>query len=335
MIGCISVIVPCYRQAHYLRDCIASLQQQTYTDWEAIVVDDGSPDDTEQVVQELARQEPRLRYVRKTNGGLSSARNAGIAVARGAALQFLDADDLLQPNKLQQQADVLECHADVDVVYGGARYFRDEAPLELSFGMYARGPDHDWIQENWLAWQSKPPGFVHRNLFPVCSPLLRRSVVARVGLFDCELPALEDWDFWWRCELQSVRFAYCPADQAHALVRMHGTSMTHESPRIKQAYLRLRRKHLHSLPAGPLRDHHLDELLRATIEAAKAGEAGLIWPLLSSMGNARERLQAIVYVGLHHEWIGRRVFHRVCGLLPWRVRQWLDASLGLRAVRTL
>ena len=89
----ISVIVPCYNQAQYLDECLQSVLDQTYQNWECIIVNDGSPDHTEEVANKWLEKDPRFRYIDKENGGLSSARNAGLKEAKGEWIQFLDCDD--------------------------------------------------------------------------------------------------------------------------------------------------------------------------------------------------------------------------------------------------
>lgn len=79
----ISVIVPCYNQAQYLDECLQSVYDQTYQNWECIIVNDGSPDNTEEIVLQWTKKDARFNYLKKENGGLSSARNAGIDIAKG------------------------------------------------------------------------------------------------------------------------------------------------------------------------------------------------------------------------------------------------------------
>lgn len=98
----ISVIIPCYNQAVYLPEALESLLKQTYTHWEAIVVNDGSPDDTEAVALEYARQFPQIKYVSQSNGGLSAARNKGIEYAQGTYILPLDADDRISPKYMEE-----------------------------------------------------------------------------------------------------------------------------------------------------------------------------------------------------------------------------------------
>src|ERR1700761_1458333 len=100
----VSVIIPCYKQAQYLPEAVESVLAQTYPHVETIVVNDGSPDDTEAVA---GRYGDRIRYVWRPNGGISAARNTGITQARGAYLKFLDSDDLLHPEQIARQMEAL------------------------------------------------------------------------------------------------------------------------------------------------------------------------------------------------------------------------------------
>src|SRR6185437_13050535 len=101
--GKVSVIIPCYNQAHFLTAAVDSVLAQAYTDWECIIVNDGSTDNTESVALAYAEKDRRIKYTRKENGGLSSARNTGLNIAAGKFIQFLDADDVLEPQKFSMQ----------------------------------------------------------------------------------------------------------------------------------------------------------------------------------------------------------------------------------------
>ena len=104
----ISVIVPIYKVEEYLRRCVDSLLQQTYKDFELILVDDGSPDGCGAICDAYASQDPRVRAVHKENGGLSDARNAGLHAARGGVIAFVDSDDWVAPDFLEALYDALE-----------------------------------------------------------------------------------------------------------------------------------------------------------------------------------------------------------------------------------
>ena len=122
----ISVVIPCFRQARFLGDCIGSLQAQTYPDWEAIIVDDGSLDDTSNVAQQLVAADSRVRFVQQSNAGPSAARNLGLSLARGDWIQFLDGDDVLLPAKFEKQISVLRSAPALSLSYTDYRH-GDEA----------------------------------------------------------------------------------------------------------------------------------------------------------------------------------------------------------------
>jgi len=103
----VSVIIPCFNQGRYLPEALESVIRQTWADWECIVVNDGSTDDTREVALRFTRRDPRIRYLEKRNGGLSDARNHGLDAARGDLIQFLDADDALLPRKLEAQIEAM------------------------------------------------------------------------------------------------------------------------------------------------------------------------------------------------------------------------------------
>ena len=102
----VSIIIPCYNQGVFLNETLESVYYQTYLEWECIIVDDGSTDDTKEKAELWTNKDTRFKYIYKENGGVSSARNLGIEQANGLYLQFLDADDLLAPQKLELSLDV-------------------------------------------------------------------------------------------------------------------------------------------------------------------------------------------------------------------------------------
>ena len=117
----ISVIVPVYNVERYIRECIDSILSQTFTDWELILVDDGSTDSCPSVLDAYASTDRRIRVIHKENGGLSSARNSGLECARGEFIVFVDGDDALYPEALKQLMDV-HSETDADLVEGSFTY---------------------------------------------------------------------------------------------------------------------------------------------------------------------------------------------------------------------
>ncbi len=129
----ISVIVPVYKVEQYLRECVDSILAQSYTDFELILVDDGSPDRCGEICDAYAKQDPRVRVIHQENQGLSGARNSGMDIARGEYITFVDSDDLVSPEYLRILSDTLqETGADISV---GLKYvFQDQSLSELLDG---------------------------------------------------------------------------------------------------------------------------------------------------------------------------------------------------------
>ena len=112
----VSIITPCYNSAPYIKSTIISVQQQTLSDWEMIIVDDGSTDDSANIVTQISQVDNRIKLIQKENGGSASARKLGLSLAQGEYIQFLDADDTIHSDKLQKQVTLME-QKDLDVSY--------------------------------------------------------------------------------------------------------------------------------------------------------------------------------------------------------------------------
>ena len=180
-----SIIIPCYNQAHFLPQCLDSLLVQEYKNWEAVVVNDGSPDNTNEVVQKYSAEDPRIKLVVKANGGLSSARNFGIANALGNRFIFLDADDYMYPNCLEKIAKTVQDSDENTLIQYGYTYVKEDGKEVLS---------------NTNAQKKKflIPAIFEGNLGPCHSICISRSLALAAGSFDENLKSVEDWDFWMR-----------------------------------------------------------------------------------------------------------------------------------------
>jgi glycosyltransferase involved in cell wall biosynthesis len=189
----VSVIIPCYRQARYLPEAIDSALAQTHPAVEVLVVNDGSEDDTEAVA---GRYGDRIRYLWRSNGGISAARNTGIAHARGSYLKFLDADDYLHPEQIARQVEMAGGRDDV-VSFTGVRLFRDGRPEEhLDHVPKAAALLPDLFKD--LDW-----GSILAYLFPA-------RLVREVGGFAEGVHHAEDWDFPCRVGLLDPHFLVDP-----------------------------------------------------------------------------------------------------------------------------
>lgn len=120
----VSIIIPCFNQEEYLKEALQELQSQTLQDFECIIVDDGSTDSSAEIAEQFCRKDARYRLIKKSNGGTASARNAGLSVAQGEYIQFLDADDYLHSEKLKHQICLMEENK-WDVSYTEYAHFKD------------------------------------------------------------------------------------------------------------------------------------------------------------------------------------------------------------------
>ena len=173
----VSIIVPCYKQAEFLDECLESVLAQTYKNWECIVVDDGSPDNTEEIMSFWTKKDERFRYLKKQNGGLAAARNSGIMASNGTFILPLDADDKISENYIEYCVKVLESSESNKLAYG--RSFK--------FGV---------VNEEWMLEKYSFEKLKHNN--PIyCTALYRRSDWDKIGGYDeIGLCGWEDWDFW-------------------------------------------------------------------------------------------------------------------------------------------
>ena len=202
----ISIVLPTYNGSRYLREAIQSCLDQSYEDWELIVVDDASTDETPSIIAAFAAQDERIRAIRnQTNRMLPGSLNVGFAAARGELLSWTSDDNLYRPHAMAMMAAVLEENPAVGFVYSGMNVIDGEGrPL---------GP---------AAWVA-PPDQLPRASCIGASFLYRRGVMERVGRYDESLPLVEDYDFWMRVSRQA-RMHYLPEDLY--LYRTHDRSLT-------------------------------------------------------------------------------------------------------------
>lgn len=218
----VSVIIPCYGQAAYLAEAVASVFAQTYPEMEAVIVNDGSPDDTDAVARELVERyaKRRIVYVSQENAGLCAARNAGLAASSGQFISFLDADDTILPEKVERQLSFLEEHPEYDVAYCDVEYFGEELPGRRD--EYGELPSGDIL-----------PDLVRRqNFIRVHTVLLPRRVYEKVGGFDRSLANHEDWDYWLRISGAGFTFGYI--SEKLARYRIHLASMSNDGSNMLQ-----------------------------------------------------------------------------------------------------
>jgi glycosyltransferase involved in cell wall biosynthesis len=189
--GRVSVIVPCFNGARFLREAIDSALAQTYADVEVVVADDGSTDESVAIV---ASYGDRVRGLRQRNAGPSAARNLALGAATGEYVALLDADDRYHPHKLERQVDLLRRRPEVGAVYCGWRLV-DANGREL--------PERGWPQGEGDLLDRLVLG----NLFHPVSVVLRRRIVDVAGGFDERCPVNEDWDLFLRASRHGALWA--------------------------------------------------------------------------------------------------------------------------------
>jgi glycosyltransferase involved in cell wall biosynthesis len=236
----VSVLIPAFNYGCYLGQTLQSLQAQTYRRWECIIVDDGSADDTPQVAERYAAEDGRIHYVRQPNRGQPAARNNALRAARGDYIQLLDADDLIESDKLRRQVGFLEGRRDVDLVYGSVRYFGTDKRSERRLSLF--GPDVPWMPCTSGAGTDVLRALVDKNIMVINAPLTRRCTFDDVGPFDESLVRADDWDMWMRCALVGKRFEYRDEPGTLALVRSHPASLTKRDRRLLVSSLAIHRK---------------------------------------------------------------------------------------------
>ncbi len=174
----ITIVVPCYNQGNFLDECLSSVHNQSNTNWECIIVDDGSTDETKNKAQEWVNKDDRFSYLYKKNGGLSSARNFGIDRSSGKYILPLDADDKIHKDLVFEFFKIVQTSLEPDLVYFDVEFFGAKR------GLY-KLPEYDYKV------------LLTQNCF-ISGSIFAKKLWYISGGYDTSLEAFEDWDFWIR-----------------------------------------------------------------------------------------------------------------------------------------
>jgi glycosyltransferase involved in cell wall biosynthesis len=291
----VSVLVPAYNAAHFIRETLDSVFAQTLEPLEVIVVDDGSTDDTDAV---LAQYGELIHVIRQENRGCAGAFNTGIRAARGDFVALCPADDIWVPEKLEWQVDALVEHPEVDVVFGHARHFG------LEDSDYRRAPGVGVLDH----------GVLHRTMFeedliPDPTAIVRRRLFDDLGLYREDIAA-EDYEFWMRALRAGATFYYEP--RLLAYLRRHENNLSGQLLRMRrsnyeihlmyasdfddQAFVDavlandLQKVGRHSLDAGHLNDAR--KAFAGSVRRRPALRTG-VWTLLLAVPGARRAAVAL------------------------------------------
>lgn len=208
----VSIIIPTYNTADYIRETLESVFAQTFQDYEIIVVNDGSPD-TEELERVLAPYRGRIAYIKQENRGPSAARNAAIRAARAPLIAFLDSDDIWEPNYLAVQVAEMQRDTTIDVLYPNASTFGHSVTAGRTF-MDSCPSNGEVTFESLLTLEC--------NVLVLATA--RREAVVRAGMFDEAMRSSEDFDLWLRIVGQGGRIAYHRQVLARRRLRNNGLS---------------------------------------------------------------------------------------------------------------
>lgn len=173
----ISVIVPCYNHSHFIIETLKCIQQQSYSNWECLIINDGSTDDSEEVILNWIEKDPRFVYIYKKNSGVSDSRNLGIAKSKGIYILPLDSDDKISRTYLQEGVKILDNDLGIHVVYCEAEFFGAKSG-------------------KWDLPAFSPKEMLCRNIV-FCSAIFRRNIFNKTMGYNQNMKnGLEDWDLW-------------------------------------------------------------------------------------------------------------------------------------------
>jgi glycosyltransferase involved in cell wall biosynthesis len=180
----VSVIMAVYESEEFLDAAVRSILEQTFTDFEFIIIDDGSTDGSRAKLEQFAKQDDRVRLISRPNKGLTASLNEALALSSGELIARMDADDIALPDRLRVQVEYMRSHPEVSLL-GGAYELIDDAGRMLT--TIVPPPDDATLQEHALSGRT-----------PICHPLamFRRDAVAKVGGYDEEFTVAQDLDLW-------------------------------------------------------------------------------------------------------------------------------------------
>lgn len=221
----VSIIIPCYNQAQYLPETLDSVLCQTYQDWECVIVDDGSPDNTKEIAIPYCARDSRIKYFHKQNGGLSSARNYGIEHSIGEYILPLDSDDIIAPTYIEKAVSQLKMHPETKVVTCILQHFGEDD--EVSEGKPYCYEDFIW----------------RRFLIP-CSAMYRRVDFNKTRGYNSNMKyGMEDFDFWLSLIQREDRVYQIPEILFYYRVKKQSMNMDLQK-KLKESYQQVVLNHL-------------------------------------------------------------------------------------------
>jgi glycosyltransferase involved in cell wall biosynthesis len=204
-------------------ETLESVRSQTYPDFECLIIDNGSTDNTKQIIQSVL-PDSRFKYFYQENKGVSAARNRGLREAKGKYILFLDADDLIQKQKLEHSVKCLESNPATHLVYSDMRYFKDGSEQLFMNYNCSKDDQRPWMKYLSGSGREMTELFLKGNNMVISSPVFREELVKEVGFLDESIGHNEDWDFWFRIVLAGKQFHFLDATDSMTLIRIHKSS---------------------------------------------------------------------------------------------------------------
>lgn len=297
----VSIIMPAYNAGKYIAESILSAINQTYANWELIVINDGSTDATQAIAEKFGHEDGRIKVINQENKRLGAARNTGIKNLTGEWIAFLDSDDLWEPSKLEKQLQASEKFPDADVIYTAGWIFNGDdlinlAPYDAPSGYFPANKMYK--------------GLLAANIIPVLSVIVRKTVIDKTGYQEENhiFHGCEDWDYWLRMAAGGANFY--GIDEKLFYYRRHGGNMSGKGLQLAQAATLL--KNVAADPGAEkktkayLRDL-INPLITRLIAASRTADAVY---LLNGMKKIDPAWASSVNIGLVRL-MGKRAFYPV------------------------
>lgn len=247
----VSVIVPAYNHEKYINDCLRSVADQSYENLELIVINDGSADNTPELIKLFIAENPRLniRFLSKSNEGVCKTLNKGLEMAAGKYVTFLASDDMWEPEKLKTQVDFMERNANLGLVFTDAWFLRFTERMNIKWSDYKNGIDKYF--KNGVQNADMYFLLLIRPIIPALTVMVRKKVFDETGGFDEKL-VYEDLDMWLRI---ARKYPLGYIDSPLARYRIHDSNISNDTLLMMKGLLQTLKKHSAQMPlrSQPLR----------------------------------------------------------------------------------
>lgn len=249
----ISIIIPCYNQAKYLSECLHSVLDQTYTNWECLIINDGSPDDTENLAKEWCHKDKRIKYYYKANSGVCDTRNFGIKHAQGEFIMPLDADDKIAPPYIEKALKIFENTPNTKLIYCNTIFFgaKNYAKTDVEYSF------KHLLYEN----------IIHH------AGIYRKSDFLKTQGYNLNMhDGLEDWDFWLTLINPEDKVVKLDGYYYYYRIKNISRSTLIDKAKNEELILQIFKNHLsvYHKYFNPIRDHNEALFYKATFQRIKS-----------------------------------------------------------------